>query len=139
MADANEPVLSVAAAACMRERLPGLLVAVRARRRRRRAARAALLVALVGVASVPWWRDGASPSPVGPVAPVRGWTSFGNDPTVLARHTIVVPVRPEWFVAADDELRALLAAADREAGVVRVGARLLVSSRAVDPFPGAQP
>ena len=142
MADANELDLSRAAAACMRERLPGLLAVVRARRRQRHAARAALLLGLVVAAASPWWWPPAASAPNAPAVPPSAsappWSIVHDDPTVLARHTVVVATKAEWFVT-DDELQSLLAADQRDAGLVRLRGRLLVSKTAIDPFPQAEP
>ena len=140
MLSANEPDLSIPAAACMRERLPGLLAVVRARRRRRQAVRAALLVVAVGVAAAPWWwRPPVQAPATAPIAKLPKWTFLVDDPTVVARHEVHVTVRAEWLLADDEQLRVLLAADDRDAGFVRTGGRLLVSRDAVDPFPQPQP
>ena len=140
MADTNEFDLSPAAAACMRERLPGLLLAVRTRRRRRLTVRAALLLMGAVAMSVPFWRP---PTPTAVVAPAiaseLAWTFVHDDPTVLARHTIVVEPKAEWFVVSDDELQSLLAADHRDAGLVRLRGQVLVSKTAIDPFPHAEP
>ena len=140
MADGNELDLSVTAAACMRERLPGLLAVVRARRRRRRAGLAAWLLLGVVVLASPWWRAPAPHVPkAAPVAVVPAWTVVRDDPTVVARHTVTVAPRAEWYVVDDGELQALLAADHREAGLVRARGQLLVSRAAIDPFPGSEP
>jgi hypothetical protein len=47
-------------------------------------------------------------------------------------------MRPAGFVD-DDELQGLLRDADRPAGLVRVGERVLVAAAAVDPWPGERP
>lgn len=136
MASANEPELSIPAVACMRERLPGLLAVVRARRRRRQAARAAVLAVAACVATgLLWWPSRVRAPATAPGATPPTWTMLADDPTVVARSEVHVAVRAEWFLADDGQLQALLAADARDAGLVRIGGQVLVSQDAVDPFP----
>jgi len=138
MAETNDfPVLSPMAVQRQQAMLPSLLGAVRQRRQRRRAVRtAALLSAVVLVALLvrPWLQapQRADERPREAAQPAfPSWSTLHDDPTVLARCEVRPAVRAEWFVD-DARLHDLLAAADREAGLVRAGGRVRVSAAAID-------
>ncbi|HEX5052217.1 MAG TPA: hypothetical protein VFZ65_10625 [Planctomycetota bacterium] len=131
--------LSLAALQQKRAMLPGLLGVVRRRRRRRHAARITALLVLVAAPIVFWrpWRGDAAPVEA-PVQVAAGWTSLGDDPTVLARCEVLDVQRREWFVD-DEQLRQLLAGAARESGIVRVGGRVFVAAAAIDEWSSDAP
>ncbi|MFK7742565.1 MAG: hypothetical protein AB8H80_19800 [Planctomycetota bacterium] len=141
--------------------LPGLLQQVRGRRRRRRAGQAAVAgIALGGAAAAVWALllplleggvtrppSSAQPSaatgvttPVHAAAPNKA-AAFRcevvrNRADVLARLAPQVELSRDWFL--DDEgLHRLLQANQRPAGTVRIGARVWVSSEAVDSLPAS--
>ena len=138
MAENHFPVLSPLAAQRQQAMLPDLLAAVRGRRQRRQARRAAVLAAaLLAIAWLLWPRPALAPratdAPVAPVAQAPSWSSFGDDPSVLARCAVAPAVRAEWFVD-DATLHDLLATDARPAGVVRIGSEVRVGAEAIDPW-----
>lgn len=140
MADAGEGRLSAAAQARLQADLPGLLAALRGRRRRRQTVRAAVATLLLVSGAAMVFRSGGAPTvvPVLPDGTAPRCTIVRDDPQVLARLAVPTTVRAEWFVD-DAGLQALLRAADRPDGLVRVDRQVLVSAEAVDPFPELQP
>lgn len=137
-----EPIdsLSPEALARFRAGLPVLLQALRGRRRRRAAARGGLvafgiaaIAAVVLARGTPWPKGGGSADPAAPFCVV-----VRDDPAIVSRCTVPNGERAEWFVD-DDTLRALLQAADRPDGLVRVADRVFVAAAAVDPFPSTSP
>lgn len=142
-----EHELSAAAAQRMEALLPELLGTLRARRRRarrRRAAVAAALLVLPALLSIPGRSapvdSSREPVPAAlaraPAAPA--WVELRDDPSVLARCEVATVVRSAWFVD-DDEMQALLLAAEKPAGLVRSGSRVFVSAAALDPWPSLAP
>ena len=142
----RERELSPLAQARMAEMLPSLVGAVRWRRRRRHAVRVGAAAALLALLVATWPDGAAAPGPVGPSGPSgpSGHASqplvlevVRDDPSVLDRYRVADTVRQEWFVG-DDELQQFLREGARPAGIVRVGARVMVVSSAIDPLPKGQ-
>jgi hypothetical protein len=138
---AAEHELSARAAQRRDALLPDLLDSLRGRVRRARRRRLTLAaVALVLLAVLLPWSPADVPAarPTAPLATGPAWTECRDDPDVVGRCTVATVVRGAWFVG-DDDLQALLHDADRPAGLVRTGARVLVAAAAVDPWPGETP
>lgn len=128
----SETLLSEQAQLRLQRDLPILLGVVRWRRRRRTLGRAAFAGALFVAAWLGWPRPAETTSPA---VPPR-WTTFGDDPSVLARCVVPTRVDAAWFVD-DGELQALLSAEGLPDGMVRTPGRVQVAVAAIEPW--AQP
>ena len=136
MADDLVVRLPPLAARRMHGLLPELLALVRARRRRRHARRAAAM-ALVLAAPIAAYalRPGGPAAPHPAAMPIAApYTIVATDATVVVRCVVATVDRAEWYVD-DAELQQLLRANDRDAGLLRIGDRVLVSKAAIDPWP----
>lgn len=133
--------LSAIARRRMSAMLPELLSAVRARRRRRHVRRAATVALLVGAPIALWWGSASAPPATprnGDVAAAPPAVIVDTDPAIVARCTVATVERSEWYVD-DAGLQELLRADERDAGLVRIGERVLVSASAIDPWPSDGP
>ncbi len=142
MTDHDPIELSPAARARREEMLTELKRAVRARRRRRRAVQGALatapvlLAALVLVLSA---RTPVAPSPVAPPRPVGVAEATSTKPNAEPTLTHV-----SYATIDDDELLDLLRTAGHNAGIARIGPRVIVTGmpslqRPAPPNDGPEP
>jgi len=139
---AMESELSVLAARCRDQRLPGLLAAVRRRRLGRRRAQLAIVVAFAAALPAAWWWGQRSTGIAATEAPLLASAEpqsasavVHDDPTVLDRCVVSAIDRDAWYLD-DQSLQQLLQQAGLDSGLIRAGGRLLAVA-AIEALPPA--